>query len=378
MLSIMSLALRGSGGNELVKQQGSSEERRKQIFGLYVEQMFQRKGMTSPKFPKEKIIDWVSWLARKMSERSQSVFLVEGLQPSWLDTKAQRVAYGTVVVLGFGLTFGPISGLIFGMIGGLSKVLMWGLIGGLVGWLGVGSLNHITYGETISWNWHQFCRKAILGSIFGMIFGLIFGSIFGSIFGPMRGLMLSLWLTLSLRLMLIVALINWVIFALMRWLVRALSSDLVRAYPNKGIKLLGKGFFVAFLNTLVATELIGGLVGCLIAIGGQIKEGLYFGLIAGTIIGLILGLFFGLVSGLNRGGSAVIKHYALRLILWWCGNTPFTFIKVLDHCASLILLKKVGGGYIFIHRMLLDYFAELPAQPPRAEDGIARTNEIVA
>jgi hypothetical protein len=25
----------------------------------------------------------------------------------------------------------------------------------------------------------------------------------------------------------------------------------------------------------------------------------------------------------------------------------------------LILLKKVGGGYIFIHRMLLEYFAEM-------------------
>ena len=25
----------------------------------------------------------------------------------------------------------------------------------------------------------------------------------------------------------------------------------------------------------------------------------------------------------------------------------------------LILLKKVGGGYIFIHRMLLEYFAKL-------------------
>jgi hypothetical protein len=24
------------------------------------------------------------------------------------------------------------------------------------------------------------------------------------------------------------------------------------------------------------------------------------------------------------------------------------------------MLKKVGGGYIFIHRMLLDYFADLP------------------
>jgi hypothetical protein len=41
---------------------------------------------------------------------------------------------------------------------------------------------------------------------------------------------------------------------------------------------------------------------------------------------------------------------------------PFNFIKFLDECARLILLKKVGGGHIFIHRMLLDYFAELPTQ----------------
>jgi hypothetical protein len=40
--------------------------------------MFQRKGMTSLVFPKEKIIGWLSWLARKMREHSQSVFLVEG------------------------------------------------------------------------------------------------------------------------------------------------------------------------------------------------------------------------------------------------------------------------------------------------------------
>jgi hypothetical protein len=65
----------------------------------------------------------------------------------------------------------------------------------------------------------------------------------------------------------------------------------------------------------------------------------------------------------------VIKHYALRLILWLNGNTPFNFIKFLDRCAKLILLKKVGGGYIFIHRMLLEYFAEMTPQSTRAEDG---------
>jgi hypothetical protein len=37
--------------------------------------------------------------------------------------------------------------------------------------------------------------------------------------------------------------------------------------------------------------------------------------------------------------------------------TPFRFVVFLDYCAKLILLKKVGGG--FIHRMQLEYFAEL-------------------
>ena len=116
MLSIMSLAYQGAGGSELGAQTGdSSEERRKQIFRLYVEQMFQRKGTTSLVFPKEKIIGWLSWLAGKMREHSQSVFLVEGLQPSWLGTRAKRVAYGTVVALSFASIFGlficPINGL---------------------------------------------------------------------------------------------------------------------------------------------------------------------------------------------------------------------------------------------------------------------------
>jgi hypothetical protein len=75
--------------------------------------------------------------------------------------------------------------------------------------------------------------------------------------------------------------------------------------------------------------------------------------------GLSVGSIAGLIAGLNRGGSAVIKHYALRVIFWLSGYTPFAFIKFLDQCARLILVNKVGGGYIFIHRMLLEYFAEL-------------------
>ena len=85
MLSIMSLACQGAGGNGLVRQKGDSpEERRKEIFGLYVEQMFQRRGTISLVVPKEKIIGWLSWLAVphhstawpvSTASRSETIFL---------------------------------------------------------------------------------------------------------------------------------------------------------------------------------------------------------------------------------------------------------------------------------------------------------------
>jgi hypothetical protein len=104
MLSVMSLAYQGVATGELTTRQGESpEERRKQIFGLYVERMFRRKGRIPHAFPKEKTIARLSWLAGKMREHSESVFLVEGLQPSWLDTRATRAAYGTIATLIAGL-----------------------------------------------------------------------------------------------------------------------------------------------------------------------------------------------------------------------------------------------------------------------------------
>ena len=38
---------------------------------------------------------------------------------------------------------------------------------------------------------------------------------------------------------------------------------------------------------------------------------------------------------------------------------PWDYVRFLDHATKRIFLRKVGGGYIFIHRLLQDYFAEL-------------------
>jgi hypothetical protein len=44
------------------------------------------------------------------------------------------------------------------------------------------------------------------------------------------------------------------------------------------------------------------------------------------------------------------------------GHAPLNYIRFLDYAAERILLRKVGGGYIFVHRMLLDYFASLEGE----------------
>lgn len=74
------------------------------------------------------------------------------------------------------------------------------------------------------------------------------------------------------------------------------------------------------------------------------------------------GAIFGIVSFLGGslfGGIAVSKHVFLRLISRRRNQMPMNIAKFLDYASSRILMRKVGGGYVFIHRLLLEYFAEL-------------------
>src|SRR5205085_8399671 len=85
------------------------------------------------------------------------------------------------------------------------------------------------------------------------------------------------------------------------------------------------------------------------------------GLIQALLYGLSYGLLGGLLSGLLFGGEACIKYIILRLLLWFTHSIPWNYPRFLDYASERILLRKVGGGYIFIHRLLLDYFASLEA-----------------
>jgi hypothetical protein len=75
---------------------------------------------------------------------------------------------------------------------------------------------------------------------------------------------------------------------------------------------------------------------------------------------LVLGWFWiiaALIIALAYGGVDIINHYLLRIIVHRNGYAPMKLGRFLDYCTRLIFLRKVGGGYIFIHRLLLEHFA---------------------
>jgi hypothetical protein len=78
------------------------------------------------------------------------------------------------------------------------------------------------------------------------------------------------------------------------------------------------------------------------------------------LVGTTTGILFGLLS---PAGIACIQHLTLRLFLLCDRYIPWNYAYFLDYATQLIFLQKVGGGYIFIHRLLLKHFAGLTQTP---------------
>jgi hypothetical protein len=71
-------------------------------------------------------------------------------------------------------------------------------------------------------------------------------------------------------------------------------------------------------------------------------------------VGLFIALILGFAIG---GGKACLQHLSLRIVLWQSG-LPWNFARFLNYCVERRLLLRVGGSYRFLHRELLDHFAQ--------------------
>ena len=363
MLSVISLAYQGRPAEALAGS-AAPEARRMELFASYVERMFVRKRVDT-RYGKDQTLRWLAWLAAGMVRQHQTDFYLERLQPEWLPTRSARWRYTLLDRLGFGLlgglVYGLAVGLVFGLVFGLADGqaatglavgLAVGLVSGLFG--GTWDLPFLAQRGT-----GQVIRDALLGVMLGwpavaLVFGLVFGlhydygRVFGLFYGvPIGGLLGCLVGAPDVQPRRIVV-------------VETLGWSRRNAFRSACTGLL-IGLFIGLLGGLFI-GLLGGLVG-----------GLAHGLVGGLAHGLVFGLVFGLVGGLAYGGYACLSHFALRFVLWRGGAMPWNYVRFLDYATERIFLRRVGGGYIFVHRLLQEYFAGLGIEagavaPPRPAD----------
>jgi len=398
MLSITALAYRDSEP-EIALSAESEDARRQQLFTLYVQQMLARRHGTQ--YTAAQTQHYLTWLAQQMQQFGQSVFLIEGMQPDWLG-REQRPDYRTVLT-------GTLIGVHF--IVALSVLLITELLGyqnpfGFIlqflfiamywGWLLAGNL----------WRWYTgVLLIGVLGAA-GRLYTLLqeqnvtvagITDILIFIIPPILIYGVGLWLFrrngLKPQQIKVAEYIRFSRRALRWWVVlpgiiigfgRAVlnyttSPDIVsliigtlggatattlifiyltglvsdqipqQTYPNQGII---ESFYMGLRFWLILLPLFS-----LMFILPDLPFDTLQSSAVRQLVNIVMISFHGFIIG---GGYTAIQHFILRVLLYRKGVIPWNYADFLDHAASQILLRKVGGSYIFIHRYLLEHFASQP------------------
>jgi eukaryotic-like serine/threonine-protein kinase len=366
-----------------------------------------------PPCTQEQATRWLGALARGLQRHGQTIFLIEQLQPSWLPTQRERSVYVLASRLCEGLSFGIITVLIFHRV--LQAVLLRGLFFALLfaavfalidvlrvesdlfrrgagralaGWQAMLIVLAVVPAVALTAEWLG-QEEGWINGLFGLAYGPAWASrsALRSLSNDIQPVETTRWswaaalkgagrvavviaaLLIAVQVMppdqketfLRILLLSAPVVLLMGTIDGGLKRGVVemKTIPNQGIRLSGQ----TAVRIAGVVLLIGASAGLIDTVWVRHDP-------QGMVDGLILGSLCGLFLALLKGGLEVVRHGILRLLLSRKGYLPRHLVAFLDSAVDeLRFLQKVGGGYIFIHRSLLEYFA---ASGEETEDGTGK------
>jgi hypothetical protein len=300
------------------------DEHHQYLFTKYIECMLSS-GRKNEEYSKEKTVKWLGWLAKKMTEQSQTEFLIEKLQPTCLQYPTQQYMYHIGSIMITALIVGPLYYLMGWLLSFLPKgeytnsfeelvafytgdlrwqyidwvvPIMIGLIAGLI----VGLRRTITPIETLKWSgagawrgmWHGLRRWTMTALAYGPYVGLMAGLIIG-----MAGIGVALSQELAIwgKVGSIAGGISGVIVGVVA---------VLTARPNVWWRGGVRERLSPRAPRTVMTRLVCGQV-----VGGILRQG---SLVGGTLVGLLGGLGGGLISWVI--GDLLLRVLRLELAAW--------------------------------------------------------------
>lgn len=411
MLNIMVTAFNSTSVDTLQVLENSDDVRH-DIFTVYVKRVFDRR-LGDLAYDPDETRSYLSWLGHEMQRQGLSLFQIESLQPSWIGDNREaynrRFRIFTVVTMailfgvpclfipswtgvsgllltpvflvggalvGFMLASGkqgavPIRLLIIALLyGSMQFVVQLNLFGfGLaliqalasasnfvivIHILGISrgfNSERIKVFETLKFSWKQ------SGQYIAIAGGLAVG-ISTTFVVSLLALFLGLDHLTPLRIMTSLIGASGSLIFILLFLSGLIPSELeYRTRPNQGIIVTVRNaigiFVISVIFHIIPLFLIG--IGPIVTLEFAVAMGISF-------IGSLGALYL-----MAYGGISVLQHLTVRSLLEQQNKTPRNLAKFLNFTSELILTRRVGGGYIFIHRYLLEYFAHLYQESANTE-----------
>lgn len=374
---------------------------RQHLFTHYVERTLTRRG-TRVQYPHANTRRWLRWLAQQMSAQQQPLFLLEQMQPTLLPGRWWRALYkGTVlatslliVLAGWSLAgvlvalanierlklpYGILICLVLGAHMGIAliaaSVLARRLPDGLATLLVVllaSAVWHLLMPLLgMPLEWHDAGLLALIFSLPGSLAGL---TVAGK--HPLQPVSARAWdrarfwpgLALGLGTALAIALVTALLASREKVLTGLVFGTTIGlccllpviligtarretvepiALPGQGVRRSLRRTALSFIAVMSVVTLIG--IGGGFLFDRNIVNGIVFALVIGIPIGMVVAFTVG-------GGGFCLQHYLLRAFLALAGCTPWRYQRFLDYATDRVLLRRIGRGYIFYHRLLMDYF----------------------
>jgi transcriptional regulator with XRE-family HTH domain len=218
----------------------------------------------------------------------------------------------------------------------------------------------IQLAETVVWSWQavrahwqENLKKGV--SLAGILFGCVVTMItcmsslfYGLAYGVRYGLAFG---TLAAG---ISGVTGWIMGVLTSGWSNEMLDERAFARTNEGIRRARR-------NALFATCLFGPIGGLTSGLTSALAFAL--GGVAGwPVLGAGLALIFTLTCSYQifmlYGGMALLEHYTLRWRLWRDGWLPWNGVAFCNHAVERAFLKRWGRGYMFLHSLLEEHFAE--------------------
>ncbi|HET7462885.1 MAG TPA: NACHT domain-containing protein [Longimicrobium sp.] len=420
MLSILALTYLDGGPDPATPRSGADHRdgRKDHIFSRYVSRMVARRA--APLVERE-VRSHLSAIAERMLHAGQTVCALDRVQPDWLDPWPRALyalVTRTLAGLMLGLC-GLVFALIFDARPASRAVLAsgWLLAWGMAAGTAAGLMDAWRLSRPpsrprspVRTRYGSGAAYFLLGALAAAAVNagrewaelLIYGTALGALFavtmqvsgGKGRAdadILLKAPLEWSWRAALgggvPGALIAAILAVLMKLVIEALGPGTIDSYPAlvSGTLLLGyltgmaigglrradiqservaaRTHWILLRNVLLASgallQVMAGITGTTVILT-LMQEGVpelraHLGELAGPPLRATPAVL--LFAFLWYGGADLVRHAVLVTILRAQGILPRDTQRWLDECVDMVLLQKVGAGYIFIHRLLLEHFA---------------------